>query len=80
MWTQKSKLQSFPTDRLAARAEQPYAPNLRKLTSVYEQVNLSKNVVQGQTFKSFELKDFYGRGIKKKLKGRRRKKKTTTHS
>lgn len=77
MWTQKSKLQSFPTDGLAARAEQPYAPNLRKLTSVYEQVNLSKNVVQGQTFKSFELKDFYGRGIKKKLKGRRKKKNNT---
>lgn len=50
MWTQKSKSQLFPTDRLAAQAEQLYAPNINQLTSVYEQVNLSKNVVQSQTF------------------------------
>lgn len=60
----------FPT---AAQVEQLYAPNLSKLTSVYEQVNLSKNIVQGQTFQSLELKDFYRRGIKEKLKGRKKK-------
>lgn len=58
---QKSILLLFPTDWLH---EHLYAPNSGKLTSVYEQVNLSKNVVQGQTFQSLELKDFYGRGIK----------------
>lgn len=58
--------------RLAAQVEQLYAPNLSKLTSVYEQVNLSKNIMQGQTFQSLELKDFYGRGIKEKPNKKRK--------
>lgn len=28
------------------------------LTSVYEQMNLSEDIMQGQTFQSLELKDF----------------------
>lgn len=29
------------------------------LTSVYEQMNLSEDIMQGQTFQSLELKDFW---------------------
>lgn len=41
---------------------------------MYEQVNLSENVVQGQTFQSLEFKDFYGAGAKEKLAGEKKRK------
>ncbi len=34
------------------------------LTSVYEQMNLSEDIMQGQTFQSLELKDFCEEGVK----------------
>lgn len=64
-WSQKS---------IVASCRHPGCTSLAtvsKLTSVYEQVNLSKNVVQGQTFQSLEFKDFYGAGAKEKLAGKK---------
>lgn len=34
------------------------------VTSVYEQMNLSEDIMQGQTFQSLELEDFWGERVK----------------